>query len=602
MCGICGFSGFNDGKLLREMAKALEHRGPDDAGYYEDSGISLGHRRLSIIDLSENARHPVHNEGGNVQVVFNGEIYNFRALRAELEKSGHKFYTNSDTETIVHAYEEYGLGFVKRLEGMFAFALWDESRKRLVLARDRLGKKPLYYWRGEEAGSRAGGAGKFIFASEIKALLRFEEVRRELNRQALPIWMMLRSVPGRETLFAGIMKVLPAEMLVLEKGGIKTTQYWNMEMSGDISNEREAEKMLSHGFSLAVEGRLVSDVPLGAFLSGGLDSGMIVAKMSEICSEPVKTFTVGFGEEGDEFVYAGEVAQRFGTEHSELIVDFSEMAKALPKILWHMDEPIADPAIMPTYFAAELARRKVTVALLGEGADELFAGYTRYRRAVPPWAMLPAQMRNYIYRNQDIAFREFEIGNVLKEGNSGGKLRALSDEYFNGKAAESFLNRALLFDTRELLPNYQLMRVDKLTMAHGLEARAPFLDMRIAELSGRIAPNLKLRGGTGKYANRVAAEKILPKEMVWGKKRIFFVPLRKWLGGEALEIAGSMLDERAVRERGLFDYAGVRKLFSQRERGIFRNRASNQIWMLMMLELWFRAFVDGRGEKPAQPI
>lgn len=427
MCGICGFAGFTDRALLRSMAAALEHRGPDDRGFFEDSAVSLGHRRLSIIDLSAEAKHPVHNEEGSVQVVLNGEIYNYKKLRTELEAGGHRFYTEGDTETIVHAYEEYGLKFVEKIDGMFAFALWDAARKRLVLARDRMGKKPIYYWQD-------AGKNKFLFASEIKALLRCREVHAELNRKVLPLWMMMRVVPARETLFAGIKKVLPAEMLVLENGKIRAQEYWRLRMDENIFDEHSAEKLLEQEFSKAVEERLISDVPLGAFLSGGLDSSMIVAKMQGIMNEPVKTFTVGFGEEGDEFLYARQIAERFGTEHKELVVGFPKMTRALPKLVWHMDEPIADPAIMPTYFVTALARKKVTVALLGEGADELFAGYTRYRRAQGAWNFLPAGLKHYIYRNQDIAFRETELGNVLEEGNGAGALRKLSDGYFNSSA------------------------------------------------------------------------------------------------------------------------------------------------------------------------
>jgi len=587
MCGICGFAGFEDKTLLRKMTESIEHRGPDDSGFFTDSGISLGHRRLSIIDLSRNGRNPVHNEDGNIQMVYNGEVYNFIKLRAELENAGHRFYSSTDSEVLVHAYEEWGTEFLSKLRGMFAFALWDGKRKRLLLARDRAGIKPLYY---------AFHGGNLFFASEIKALLECPEIPREPNRNAISDFLTFRVVPGEETMFSGIKKLLPSHCLVYENGKARTWRYWDLEMRGGEGDEFPALAELRKSFADSVEARLVSDVPVGAFLSGGVDSSAIVAQMSMVMDEPVKTFTVGFGEEGDEFSYAKEVANALGTEHRELRVGYSEMLRVFPRLVWNMDEPIADPAIMPTFFVSKLARKYVKVALLGEGADELFAGYSRYGMAAGISGKMPKAGERYL--NQDIAFRWNERRMILKEGFvKAGEIgkNSIVQKYFHSADAKRkpFLNRALYFDFRELLPNYQLMRVDRLTMAHGLEARVPFLDRGIAEFAGRLDKGLMMRGGTGKYLVKKMGAKLLPKKDFFERKRIFSVPLREWFDNGFREMSEKLLSGKNIKRRGYFNYAKVMRLFSEQKKGVvFRNRASNQLWMLAMLELWHQTFID----------
>lgn len=584
MCGICGFAGFEDRQLLRRMAASLEHRGPDDAGFFTDSNISLGHRRLSIIDLSRKGRNPVRNEDGSIQLVYNGEVYNFRELRSGLERAGHRFYSSTDSEVIVHAYEQWGEKCLGRFNGMFAFALWDAGKGRLFLARDRAGIKPLYY---------AFHEGGLLFASEIKALLQHSEVPREPDRNAISQFLTFRVVPGSGTMFRGIMKLLPGHYMVYEKGRADIKKYWALEMAGGEGDEFSAVAELRGLFAESVGMRLVSDVPLGAFLSGGVDSSAIVAQMSLLMDEPVKTFTVGFGEEGDEFPHAAKVASALNTQHRELLVDYGQMLEAFPRLVWNMDEPVADPAIMPTFFVSKLARKHVTVALLGEGADELFAGYSRYRMAAGISGKMPGSAERYI--SQDIAFRWNEKRMLMGGSLVAQREKELVERYFRGRDAlkKSFLDRALYFDFMEILPNYQLMRVDRLTMAHGLEARVPFLDFRIAEFSGRLGAGLKVRNGTGKYLVKKMGAKLLPKKDFFERKRIFSVPLRGWFDSGFREIAEKLLSGGNVRRRGYFNYAKVRRLFDEQRHGlVFRNRASNQIWMLAMLELWHQTFID----------
>ena len=593
MCGICGFAGFADSKLLKEMTDALEHRGPDDSGKFEDAGISLGHRRLSIIDLSKKGRQPMHNEDESIWVSFNGEIYNFRKLREELEQKGHRFYSDTDTEAIVHAFEEFGSTFVEHLDGMFAFALWDSKNRKLYLVRDRLGKKPLYY---------AFVDNGIVFASEIKALLKHKEIKAEINLKAVDLFLSMRVVPGKETLFDGVFKLLPGEMISFSEGKTENSFYWEPNENIRERNEGAAAKEFLGLFEKAVEKRLVSDVPIGAFLSGGLDSSSIVAVMSRFNVKPLKTFTVGFGEEMDEFPFAGRIAERFSTEHYKLIVSLKQMTKELPRIIWHLDEPISDPAIMPSYFVTKLARKHVTVALLGEGSDELFAGYSRYQQMNWPYTVLPKRVMEKRYFESDVAFNSSEkkelMSPELKEKTNSGYL-PFAKQYINSLPAKETLNKALLFDLRQLLPNYQLMRVDKLSMAFGLEARVPFLDHRIAEFAFSLHPALKLRGSNGKFVIKKAVHEILPKNVTAEKKRIFAIPMKKWFDVELKSIAQQQLEEAVIDRRKLFKREAVSRLFHKQVFGLRKGRYSNQLWMLLMLELWQKIFVD---ETPFEKI
>src|SRR3989344_1174800 len=394
------------------MNESISHRGPDGDGFYEEKGISLGHRRLKIIDLSEKGKQPMGNQEGSIWVTFNGEIYNYKALKEVLEKKGHRFNSATDTEVIIYAYQEYGEKCAELFDGMFAFALWDSKQKKLVLARDPLGKKPLYY-------SVVGG--QIFFASEIKALLENPELKRRMNKAAVGQLLNFRAVLGKETLFDGIYKVLPGSYLVWQDGKRKEQKYWQLNVTEEISDEEAAAKKFMQLLDAAVEKRLMSDVPLGTYLSGGVDSSAITALMSKKV-DGLRTFTVGFGEEGDELGYARAVAEKFSTEHTEVIVDYKDMTKLLPKLVWHMDEPMADIAFIPMYFLTHTARNDITVSLLGEGSDEMFAGYERYRKTTGIGRFAPQGIVANDYLQTDMAFRENERKAVVADKRLPGGL------------------------------------------------------------------------------------------------------------------------------------------------------------------------------------
>lgn len=561
MCGIAGFS-WNDKALLKKMCDSIAHRGPDQAGYYEDKEISLGHRRLSIIDLSEKARQPMFNENDSIALVYNGEIYNFKGLRADLEKKGHRFRSETDSEVIIHCYEEYGEKCVQMFNGMFAFALWDSERKKLFLARDRAGIKPLYYWFDER---------RLIFASEIKAILECEEVKKQVNRESLSQFLGRKVVFGQNTLFEGIKKLLPGHFAIFSKGRMGIQQYYSLEFTEE-GRENDFEKT----FDKVVSDMLVADVPLGVFLSGGLDSSLVTAFMARH-QKKVSTFTVGFGLKTDEFKYARQVADKFATDHHELEIGFDDMTKILDNVVWHMDEPIADPAILPTFIMSQFARKKATVCLIGEGSDELFAGYSKYRLA----KLLPK--RAY-----------FSIADVVF-GNSEKK-RLLAEEYFR-KDSRNYLKpyykisnnlcSAMAFDFREIMPNFQLMKVDKMTMANSLEARVPFLDNRIMEIGEKMKNSQKLKGKMGKLLLRESAKSILPPSFAADKKRSFYTPVRDWLNTELKDIA-----EEELSNSVLFNSTYVNKVFKCQKDSKRRYKYSMQIWMLYLIEKWHRAYIS----------
>ncbi|MBU2637995.1 MAG: asparagine synthase (glutamine-hydrolyzing) [Nanoarchaeota archaeon] len=561
MCGIAGFS-WNDKALLKRMCDAIVHRGPDQFGYYEDKGISLGHRRLSIIDLSDKAKQPMFNEDCSIALVYNGEIYNFKTLRDSLEKKGHRFKSETDSEVIIHAYEEFGEDCVQMFNGMFAFALWDNNKKKLFMARDRAGIKPLYYWFD---GTR------LMFASEIKAIIKNEEVIKAIDKSSLYHFLGRKVVFGNKTFFEGINKLLPGHTLMFHKGAIEIKPYYSFEFK-QSSDKYDFEET----FGNVIKDMLVADVPIGVFLSGGLDSSLVTAFMAKHQAK-VSTFTVGFGLETDEFSYAKQVAEKFSTDHHELNISFSDMTKVLDKVIWHMDEPIADPAILPTYIMSSFARKKATVCLIGEGADELFAGYSKYR--------LTKYLPKHLY---------FSVADVVFSNSK--KKRLLNKACFE-KAPESYLKpyfkiknslcSAMAFDFREIMPNFQLMKVDKMTMANSLEARVPFLDNRIIRLGEEIKNKYKLHGKMGKWLLRETAKKALPPAFSTDKKRSFYTPLRDWFNSELIDTAYS---ELICSE--LFNQDFVDKIFKQQKESIRRYKYSTQLWMLYVIEKWHKRFIS----------
>jgi asparagine synthase (glutamine-hydrolysing) len=573
MCGIAGFN-FEDRELLKKMMDSLSHRGPDQRGGIIYNNFSLGHLRLSIIDLSENGRQPMSNEEGNLWVVYNGEIYNFKEIKEDLEKKGHRFKSNTDSEVIVHAYEEYGPDCVNLFNGMFAFAIWDG--KKLFLARDPVGIKPLYYYFDDK---------NFIFASEIKTILK-ADIKVKVDYDSVDKLLSYRVVPGDKTLFEGINKLLPGYSLTYEDGKLSYNKYTRFEKNTENWNDKILVRQFRYLFEKSVERRLIADVPLGAFLSGGLDSSCVVGMMSKLKSE-VKTFTAGFNEEHDEMHYAKKIANHFGTEHHEVYIDYEDMTNKFDDIVYHMDEPIADPAVFPVHFVSTLAKEKIKVALFGEGADELFAGYDKYRILNSRFNPLKKYLQtDRIFTNdkQKVFFQGSDVDFVM-------------ERYFKGNWN---LNNALNFDFKEILPNFQLMKVDKMTMMNSIEGRVPFLDKEIVDFAFRLPLGLKLNDKYGKYIIRKAMKDLVPKEILFGEKRVFFTPLKKWFDSGLRNFAIDKLDKSE-----LFDRGNLFKLINKEKTSFRRYKYSNQLWSLLMIESWFKQFigkVDFDGKKDYRKI
>lgn len=640
MCGIVGIVDPQarpiDETVLRRMCDALIHRGPDDEGYYVNAGretspeshfqgstsVGLGMRRLAIIDLAT-GKQPIHNEERTVWVVLNGEIYNYTELRAELEARGHTFYTKTDTEAIVHAYEEYGLEVPRRLRGMFAFAIWDATEERLLLARDRTGKKPLLY-------SLVGG--KLIFASEFQAMLQHPDISREINFNALNLYLSFICVPAPQTAFRGISKLEPGHVLVWQKGVAETRRYWALDFSRKMDiGEDEAGERAVELLRDAVRVRLMSDVPLGAFLSGGIDSSAIVALMSELSSERVKTFSIGFEEQDfSEIQHARRIANRFGTDHHEFIVK-PDALEILPELVRHYGEPYADSSAIPTYYLSKMTRGHVTVALSGDGGDECFAGYERYAamRIAERYNQLPGIVKKGILEPAIAALpaasatrspygRVRRLLGVMGQGRTERYLRLIcgfseemKDElctrefrartaepssvsymhsWFSGNGEVDIVDRLMMADTSNYLPNDLLVKVDIASMAVSLEVRAPFLDHKVMEFAASLPARYRLRGLTTKFILKHGLRGLLPNETLTRRKMGFGVPISHWFRGELKGfLADTILSEKA-HARGYFVPDVVRRIVDQHTDGT-RDHAP-QLWTLLMLELWHREFID----------
>lgn len=632
MCGIAGAvwseaSKSVERETLQRMIDVLRHRGPDGEGVYIDearlhSGVALGHRRLAIIDVA-GGQQPLSNEDGSIWIVFNGEIYNFRELRQRLEASGHQFRTHSDTEAIVHLYEEEGPNFAKHLNGMFALALWDSKRQQLVLARDRLGKKPLVY-RCEP--------GRLLFASELKSLLTVPGVPRELDPQALDEYLTYQYVPHPRTIFRGIAKLPPAHYAVYREGRLDVRPYWQPDFN--LEEARPAADYVEELRSLltsAVELRLQSEVPLGAFLSGGIDSTVIVGLMSKLSGDPVRTFSIGFPvKEFDETHYARAAAERFRTIHEEFQVRPDAM-DILPRLVWHYDEPFADSSAVPTWYVSQLTRQKVTVALTGDGGDELFAGYPRYlavwladgfdrlpslvRRLLAGnyWQRIPSGTRQKSIRRRFKRFVEM-LGQPSSRRylewiaifGEARRAKLYSNEFLAQLPDEDpieFLDAALdrssrrdaitafsLADLVTYLPCDLMTKVDIASMAHGLECRQPFLDYRVVELAARMPRRLKFRRGHGKLILREAFADLLPESIQRRRKMGFGVPLDHWFRHELRDFTRETLLEGKTLDRGYFRPEAVAKLWDEHQQGRFNH--GYRLWSLLILELWQREWLD----------
>jgi asparagine synthase (glutamine-hydrolysing) len=627
MCGICGRIDL-DGKpvnaeLIRKMTACLAHRGPDDSGLYIKGDAGLGHRRLSVIDLSPLSHQPMANEDETIWIVYNGEIYNFPALREDLIKKGHQFRSKSDTETILHLYEEYGVDCPAHLSGMFAFAIWDEKDRSLFLARDRVGKKPLYYRHAQDS---------FTFASEIKSILQDPAVPRKPEVEAIHHYLTWQYVPSPWTAFEGIAKLPPAHSLVLKDGCVETRRYWKLSYGpkhrmGMEEIKRETLERLKEATRI----RLMSDVPLGAFLSGGVDSSAVVAMMAGLTDGPVKTFSIGFKEEAyNELKYARSIADRFGTDHREFIVE-PDAVQVIEKLVWHYNEPFADPSAIPTYYVSKLAREHVKVALNGDGGDENFAGYRRYvanefsrvlHRAVPSplvKAILPLVLllphgkstNNFSWRlkrflQEYIQPPEIRNGHWLchfteemKRGIythdfvarvAGRDSFDLMIERYREADAGNFLDKTLYADVMMYLPDDLLVKVDVASMANSLEARSPFLDHTFMEFAAKIPADLKLKGRSTKYILKEALKGVLPDAVLSREKMGFGVPIDHWFRNELKEMAyDTLLSDRAV-QRGYFRKEAVRSMLDAHVSGKWNWQY--QIYNLLMLELWHRVFID----------
>lgn len=627
MCGIAGEvyadpGAKADGGLVHRMCRSIRYRGPDDHGLIVDGQAALGMVRLAIIDLVT-GKQPMANDDGSVIVVFNGEIYNFRELRASLEKGGHHFKTNSDTEVIVHLYEKYRQDFVIHLRGMFGIAIWDKKERKLLLVRDRLGVKPLFY-RLE--------AGHLLFGSEIKAILQDPDVPRVANYVGIDQMFRYGYAVPPTTCFDGISELPPASMLTYCEGRCDVRSYWDLhfEVSPSYDEGSACDDLLSL-LRESIRLRMISDVPLGALLSGGIDSTMVVALMSEMSEEPVKTFSIGFEDRGfSELPYARQVAERYGTEHHEYVVT-PHVADLLPKLICHHDAPFYDTSAIPTYYVCKMAREHVTVALSGDGGDELFAGYNlymaekaaRYYEQLPSWlrAGVIERMANRIpestsYINKGRVAREFiraatldtrgryerwtsKVKSEIRRDiyQSSTLVNCLGDqrsehirELFESQPKATVLNRLLYVDIKTELANDILVKVDRMSMANSLEIRSPLLDHRIHEFAATLPDQAKLKGWTTKYLLKRLAKQYLPRELLKRPKRGFSVPLDRWLREDLGNYAAEILFDHGTHSRGLFNTKAVVQLFKNHAQGLTNH--GREIWMLLVTELWHRMYID----------
>jgi asparagine synthase (glutamine-hydrolysing) len=641
MCGICGKISANGNvneDLIRKMCGALSHRGPDSEGVCINPlpqpsplkgrrgvTVGLGHRRLAIIDLSKAGHQPMSNEDGSVWIVLNGEIYNFPELREALEKKGHRFKSHTDTEVVLHLYEDKGVECLKDLRGPFAFAIWDSRKERLFIAKDRLGKKPLYYAYKNQT---------LTFASEIKAILQDPEISAEVNRTAITDYLSYGYTPTPETMFKGIMKLEPAHFIIYEKGNIKIEKYWELDFSKKLKlSEREYCDKTMEMLEECTKIRLISDVPLGAFLSGGIDSSAVVYMMSKLSSKPVKTFSIGFEEEShSELKYAGIIAKRFNTEHREYIVK-PDAIELLPKLVWLYNEPYADSSALPSYYVSQMTKQEVTVALNGDGGDECFGGYERFMAAkyaemlsraprflrkgilanivkmipesIEPhnfsrklkrfiaMAEEPFRVRHY---NWVSIFRDFEkdslFSDSFKKEYASRKSFYHLDKVFDECGSKDILDRVMHADIKTNLLDDLIVKMDIATMANSLEGRSPFLDHKMMEFCAAMPSNMKIKGMKLKYILKKALydSGALPEEILKRKKMGFGIPVDKWFRVDLKKYVYDILMSDKCLNRGYFKKDSVKKLLDEHVAAKANNGA--RIWSLLFLELWHREFID----------
>ena len=609
MCGICGIT-WDNKELIKQMGSACKHRGPEHEGFYVDDHVSLCCERLRIIDLSDKASQPIHNEDQTIWVVLNGEIYNFRDLRESLEKK-HDFYTDTDTEVIVHAYEEFGENCLQKLDGMFAFALWDMEKKKLFIARDRLGVKPLYYCIKSD---------KLLFASEIKSILQDLDVQRKLNYDALCQFVTYAYTIDGQTMFNGINELLPGHKLIFtfRDKKVKIEKYWDLQLTKNLQSDEENLNTLRLLLESAINKRRVSDAPLGALLSGGLDSSVMVALLAKLSDKPVRTFTTGFGNELDEFDEARIVAEHCGTDHKEIMIDYSELINNLPSILWHMEFPYGRPSILSNFMVSNAIKKYVTVAYTGEGSDELFGGYNRYFIFTENYSKQSLEQKI-----ESISSGFFNNKKTREETFSDKVLKNYEGKTHPSKAFGKFIienkkyglfNTALLFELKTEIPGAQTWRIDRAGSAHAVELREPFLDHNLVEFCASLPEKLKIN-----FDNRVSkkhilqklAKEVLPEKVARREKFPWGIPFYDFFNSEFMPIAKSFI-EKSIKNRR--PYLNVNKINLEKisnkiiQYTVNRNKEKEiddnilrQTLFLFNLELWYQIFIDSKDLKN-QPL
>jgi asparagine synthase (glutamine-hydrolysing) len=627
MCGITGFVNSNgelaNQDILERMNNAILHRGPDEDGFYIDKNVGLAMRRLSIIDLAS-GQQPIHNADKTKWIVFNGEIYNYQEIREDLDKRGHRFYTNSDTEAIIHLYDDYGEKCVDFLRGMFAFAIWDERERSLFIASDRVGKKPLQY------SHRSNG--DLIFGSEFQAILQHPAIGREIDYDAIDSYLSYLCVPAPQTAYKQIRKLEPGHWLKWKDGEIKTKRYWKPDFSRKIKiSEEEAIEEATRILRESTKLRMISEVPLGAFLSGGVDSSAVVALMAQESSTPVKTFSIGFEEQDfSELKYARRVAKHVGAEYNEFIVR-PNAVEVLPLLVRHYGEPYADPSAIPTYYVSRETRRYVTVALNGDGGDESFVGYERHiaMKFAEYYRRFPRALRSYLiepaalsvpasidFRNRFARFQRFlkaasmssseryfewlstftsvskaELYSPdLMASTSNSRPITFLEKYIANRNGTGIIDTTLLTDIMNYLPNDLLVKVDIASMANSLEARSPFLDHKLIEFAASLPEHIKQKGTETKSLLKKIAARLVPRDVIYRQKMGFAVPIRYWLANEMYDFTRDALLSDRASGRGLFNTAVIERLLKEQKEGTADN--SWKIWTLLMLELWFCEFID----------
>lgn len=634
MCGIAGYN-FEDKALMQKMLALIRHRGPDDSGTFTDrgvAGVTLGHQRLSIIDLSKNGHMPMTNVKGNLTITYNGEIYNHREIRKDLEKKGYQFKSNTDTEVILNAYDAYGVDCLKLFNGPFAFVIYDPAKKTFFGARDRIGIKPLYYHHENK---------KFIFCSEIKSML-LHDIPKKINLDSVNWFVSLRYIGGEGTIFQSIQRLMAGHYFIydLKTDNLFIKKYWDLTYGIDKKPEAYFVQELRNQLTAAVKRRLMSDVPLGVYLSGGLDSSTIVALMSEM-RDNIRTFSVGFGYGGevDELKHAKLVAEHFNTDHTEFMVK-SELMKNLPRLVWHHDEPLADPACLPAFLLSEQAKKHVTVIQAGEGSDEMFAGYEQNKfllhrnklKYVPKPVrsmgaktveLVPEKVLNLFFAfasnigkqgrkrfcnyvkhidNKAQAYseimgifnnkerKEILTPGVLSKVKLFDHAKRINEIFYNDK--NPYLNQILRYEVKEPLPENLLMKADKTTMAFAIECRVPFLDHKVAEFAATIPPSLKLHGlRDEKYVLKQAVKDIVPKQIIKRKKHRFYVPIDYWLQKEDVQsLVDSLLDKQTVEKQGYFNYTAIEKI----KKNFMGSKLfyARQMWTLLNFQLWHKIFIE----------